>query len=82
MRADQGESVLQKRAAYGQKYFNKYAKIAAAPTQPTSDADDPFFVTGKGTFEIIQKATGEGSSAGWGKHKSGAGDYLDYTKKL
>ena len=29
--------------------------------------------TDKGTFGILQKATGEGSSAGRGKHKSGAG---------
>ena len=39
--------------------------------------------TGKGTFTITQTSSGAGSSAGWGKLKSGAGWIsLDYAKKV
>lgn len=97
--ADQSESVQKKRAAYGQKYFDKYAG-------GTATTDDSFKVmvsianlnirrgpgtnygrtgsfTGKGTFEITEVATGEGSTAGWGKLKSGAGWIsLDYATRV
>ena len=97
--ADQSESVQKKRAAYGQKYFDKYAG-------GTATTDDSFKVmvsianlnirrgpgtnygrtgsfTGKGTFGITEVATGEGSTAGWGKLKSGAGWIsLDYATRV
>ena len=97
--ADQSESVQKKRAAYGQKYFDKYAG-------GTATTDDSFKVmvsianlnirrgpgtnygrtgsfTGKGTFEITEVATGEGSTAGWGKLKSGTGWIsLDYATRV
>ena len=39
--------------------------------------------TGKGTFTITQTSSGAGSSAGWGKLKSGAGWIsLDYAKRV
>ena len=39
--------------------------------------------TGKGTFEITEVATGEGSASGWGRLKSGAGWIsLDYTTRI
>ena len=39
--------------------------------------------TGKGTFTIVETKSGKGSTAGWGKLKSGAGWIsLDYAKKL
>ena len=39
--------------------------------------------TGKGTFTITQTSSGAGSSAGWGKLKSGAGWIsLDYAKRI
>ena len=104
--ADQGESVQKKRASYGQKYFDKYAGAAAAPTQTTPDADGSFMVkvsisnlnirrgpgtnygrtgsfSGKGTFEIVEVAAGEGSASGWGRLKSGAGWIsLDYATRI
>lgn len=40
-------------------------------------------VTGKGTFTITKTSTGAGSTAGWGKLKSGAGWIsLDYAKRV
>lgn len=40
-------------------------------------------VTGKGVFTIVEEASGQGSSSGWGKLKSGAGWIsLDYTKRF
>ena len=104
--ANQGTAVQEKRASYGQKYYDKYAGTAATPTQPTSDADGSFMVeiritnlnirigpginygrtgafTGKGTFEITEVASGEGSKSGWGKLKSGEGWIsLDYTTRI
>lgn len=39
--------------------------------------------TGKGVFTIVEESAGQGSNAGWGKLKSGAGWVaLDYCKKL
>ena len=39
--------------------------------------------TGKGTFEITEVATGEGSASGWGRLKSGAGWIcLDYARRV
>jgi len=39
--------------------------------------------TGKGIFTIVEVSTGQGSSSGWGKLKSGAGWIaLDYAQKL
>ena len=44
--ADQGTAVQEKRAAYGQKYFDKYAGNASAPvqTQTEPSSDVPFLV--------------------------------------
>lgn len=40
-------------------------------------------VTGKGVFTIVEVSSGQGSSAGWGKLKSGAGWIsLDYTTRM
>ena len=104
--ADQSESVQKTRASYGQKYYDKYAGTAAAPTQTTPGADGSFVVrvsisnlnirrgpgtnygrtgsfSGKGTFEITEVATGEGSTSGWGRLKSGAGWIsLDYATRI
>ena len=39
--------------------------------------------TGKGTFTIVETRSGQGSKAGWGKLKSGAGWIsLDYAKRV
>ena len=39
--------------------------------------------TGKGVFTITEVKSGKGSTAGWGKLKSGAGWIsLDYAKKV
>lgn len=39
--------------------------------------------TGKGIFTIVEESPGQGSTAGWGKLKSGAGWIsLDYAKKI
>ena len=39
--------------------------------------------TGKGTFTIVETRSGQGSNAGWGKLKSGAGWIsLDYAKRV
>ena len=38
---------------------------------------------GKGTFTIVETRSGQGSKAGWGKLKSGAGWIsLDYCKRV
>ena len=40
-------------------------------------------VTGKGSFTIVDESSGQGSKAGWGKLKSGAGWIsLDYATKV
>lgn len=87
--ANQGETARKKRAAYGQKYYDKYAG-------GTATTDDSFKVkvgitnlnirrgpgtnygrTGtfarKGQHVISEVATGEGSKAGWGRLKTGEG---------
>ena len=52
----------------------------AAPAAPQVMTDVP---TGIGVFTIVDVQSGQGSSTGWGKLKSGAGWIsLDYTKKL
>ena len=87
--ADQSESVQKKRAAYGQKYFDKYAggtvaadgsfKVKVSITNlnirrgPGTNYGRTGSFSGKGTFEITEVAIGEGSASGWGKLKSGAG---------
>ena len=39
--------------------------------------------TGAGVFTIVEESPGTGSTAGWGKLKSGAGWIsLDYAKKI
>ena len=100
--ADQGTSVQEKRAAYGQKYYDKYAGgAAAAPVSngsfkvkvsitnlnirrgPGTNYSRTGSFTGKGTFEITQVSSGEGSKSGWGKLKSGAGWIsLDYATRV
>ena len=100
--ADQGDAVQEKRAGYGQGYYDKYA--SAAPAQPSDTV--PFLVrvsitdlnirkgpgtnyartgkyTGKGVFTILEVQPGQGSTAGWGRLKSGAGWIsLDYTSRV
>ena len=100
--ADQGDAVQEKRAGYGQGYYDKYA--SAAPAQPSDTV--PFLVrvsitdlnirkgpgtnyartgkyTGKGVFTIMEVQPGQGSTAGWGRLKSGAGWIsLDYTSRV
>lgn len=108
--ADQSEAVKEKRAAYGQKYYNKYAgtsgNVASIDTGKAEAASVPFKVkidiidlrirtgagtgyahtgeyTGKGVFTITEVKAGEGSAAGWGKLKSGAGWVaLDFCTRL
>ena len=87
--ADQGTAMQEKRAAYGQKYFDKYAGNASAPEQ-TGTAEIPFLVKvsipdlnirkGPGTeFARTGQFTGKGVftivevSGNWGRLKSGAG---------
>jgi len=87
--ADQSESVQKKRAAYGQKYYDKYAggtvtadgsfkvKVSIANLNircgPGMNYGRTGAFTGKGSFEIAEVAPGEGSKSGWGKLKSSAG---------
>ena len=108
--ADQSRAVKQRRAAYGQKYYNKYAgtsgNAASIDTGKVEAASVPFKVkidiidlrirtgagtgyahtgeyTGKGVFTITEVKAGEGSAAGWGKLKSGAGWVaLDFCTRL
>jgi uncharacterized protein YgiM (DUF1202 family) len=97
--ADQSESVQKKRAAYGQKYYDKYAggtvtadgsfkvKVSIANLNirrgPGTNYDRTGSFTGKGSFEIAEVASGEGSKSGWGKLKSGAGWIsLDYADRI
>lgn len=52
-------------------------------TQPGTDKPLTGKFTGKGVFTIVEVQAGEGSEAGWGKLKSGAGWIaLDYAKIL
>ena len=97
--ADQSESVQKKRAAYGQKYYDKYAggtvtadgsfkvKVSIANLNirrgPGTNYGRTGAFTGKGSFEIAEVASGEGSKSGWGKLKSGAGWIsLDYADRI
>ena len=102
--ADQSAKVQEKRAAYGQKYYDAHAGHGQQTV--TLASDTPFKVrievedlnirkgagtdtpktgktTGKGVFTIVETAQGKGSTAGWGKLKSGAGWVsLDYCTRL
>jgi len=95
--ADQGTAVQEKRAAYGQKYFDKYAGNASAPAEPIVSV--PFLVkvtipdlnirTGPGTEYERNGYTGKGVFTivevfgNWGRLKSGAGWIsLNYATKL
>ena len=107
--ADQSEAVQEKRAEYGQSFYNKYAgkKTEEAEPEPQKPAETvPYTVkidisdlnirtgagtnyaktgeyTGKGVFTIVEEKAGQGSTAGWGRLKSGAGWVsLDYCTKL
>lgn len=97
--ADQSESVQKKRAAYGQKYYDKYAggtvtadgsfkvKVSIANLNirrgPGTNYGRTGSFTGKGSFEIAEVASGEGSKSGWGKLKSSAGWIsLDYADRI
>lgn len=97
--ADQSETVQAKRAAYGWIYYSKYAVAQATVETPFKvrvDIDDLNIRTGAGTgyaktgeytgrgiFTITEVQTGKGSTAGWGKLKSGAGWVsLDYCTRL
>jgi uncharacterized protein YgiM (DUF1202 family) len=93
--ADQSTAVQEKRAAYGQKYFDKYA---GAQTEPSADV--PFQVRvsipdlnirkGPGLeYARTGQFTGTGVftivavSGNWGKLKSGAGWIsLDYADRI
>ena len=97
--ADQSKAVQKKREEYGQAYYNKYAGTQAAagvPFKVRVEIDDLNIrtgagtgyaktgeYTGKGIFTITEVKAGKGSTAGWGKLKSGAGWIsLDYCTRL
>ena len=86
--ADQGDAVKTKRAGYGQTYYNKYASSKTAAAVPflvkvsisdlnirkgagTNYARTQYIP--KGVYTITEVKSGQGSTAGWGKLKSGAG---------
>lgn len=93
--ADQGATVQEKRASYGQKYFDKYA---GAQTEPTTDVSFQVRVSipdlnirkGPGLeYARTGQFTGTGVftivavSGNWGKLKSGAGWVsLNFCSKL
>ena len=57
--ADQSTAVQEKRAAYGQKYFDKYAGKQSAPAQTEPTADVPFLV--RVTIPDLNIRTGPGT---------------------
>lgn len=57
--ADQSTAVQEKRAAYGQKYFDKYAGKQSAPGQTEPTADVPFLV--RVTIPDLNIRTGPGT---------------------
>lgn len=57
--ADQSAAVQEKRAAYGQKYFDKYAGKQSAPAQTEPTADVPFLV--RVTIPDLNIRTGPGT---------------------
>ena len=71
--ADQGTSVQEKRASYGQKYYDKYAGTAAAPMQPTSGVDGSFMVKVRISNLNIRK--GPGTDYARTGHFTGAGEF-------
>jgi len=95
--ADQSESVCRTRAAYGQTYYDKYAK-GIAPVQPSTDLPYVVRITadvlnvrkGPGTQYDVVRTVSKGEaftivdvSGNWGKLKSGAGWIdLSYTIRL
>lgn len=96
--ADQSEDVQAKRAAYGWVYYDKYAGAQAAevPFKVKIDIDDlnirtgagtgyakTGHYTGRGVFTVEEVREGKGSTAGWGRLKSGAGWIsLDYCTRI
>jgi N-acetylmuramoyl-L-alanine amidase CwlA len=59
--ADQSDTVRAKRAAYGQGYYDKYAKAtAAAPTTPTTSTFTPYLV--KVTASVLNYRNGAGTN--------------------
>lgn len=96
--ADQSDSMKNKRASYGQTYFDKYAKATSTETSTTDDTSYKVKVSisnlnirkGPGTnYDTIGKCTGVGvftiveTKNGWGRLKSGAGWIsLNYCKKI
>lgn len=90
--ADQSETVQNKRASYGNVYYNKYAidafkvKVNIDSLRirrgPGTNYDFTGAYTGKGTFTIVEVQNGVGSETGWGRLKSGAGWIsLDFATK-
>lgn len=93
--ADQSDEAKKRRASYGQTYYDNFAeedepfkvkvsiKTLNIRKGPGTNYAATGKFTGKGVFTIVEKSTGSGSNAGWGKLKSGAGWIsLDYAKKI
>ena len=87
--ADQSEEVQEKRAVFGQSFYDMYAERKAEPEVPYKVRVDILDLnirtgagtnyaktgehTGAGVFTIIEEKAGAGAEKGWGKLKSGAG---------
>jgi hypothetical protein len=71
--ADQGTAVQEKRAAYGQKYFDKYAGKASAPAQTETAADVPFRV--KVSIPDLNIRKGPGLEYARTGHFTGKGEF-------
>ena len=95
--ADQSITVKNKRTQFGQTYYYKYAKGGNGypgkiritipdliiRTGPGTNYAKTGKCTGVGVFTIVEVTTGEGSTNGWGKLKSGAGWIsLDYATSV
>ena len=95
--ADQSIAVKNRRTQFGQTYYHKYAKGGNGypgkiritipdlniRTGPGANYAKTGKCTGVGVFTIVEVTTGEGSTNGWGKLKSGAGWIsLDYATSV
>ena len=71
--ADQGTAVQEKRAAYGQKYFNKYAGKQSAPAKTETDDGVPFKV--KVSIPDLNIRKGPGLEYARTGHFTGKGEF-------